>query len=297
MSSVPMDGLLVIADITGSTAFLRESELEHAEDSLRSFLNLLLDHTRPPLMVYRLRGDAVISYAPGGNFQQGQALVETIEHTHLAFRQALERMVINTTCTCNACRNIPNLDLKFFVHYGTFMNQQLGSHIELVGADVNLVFRLSKNTVNDKMSYSAYAMYPAAVADAMDMRDICGNMTQHTESYEDVGNVETFVQDLNAVWECGRERLRVSVPPGEDVLSVEYELPYPPVMMWDYLTKPESRAFFDGLRSRRRDRQGRWSRRARDHLRVCPRQEDVSADDRRLAAARGVHDRERLNTA
>jgi hypothetical protein len=241
-----MDGLLVIADITGYTAFLRESELEHAEDSLRSLLNLLLDHTTPPLVVSRLQGDAVISYAPGGSFQQGQTLVETIEHTYLAFRQALERMVVNTTCTCNACRNIPNLDLKFFVHYGTFMNQQLGSHIELVGADVNLVFRLSKNTVNDKLGYSAYAMYTAAVADAMDMGEICGNMTSHTESYEDVGDVETFVQDLNAVWEQGRDHLRVSVRPGEEILKVDYELPYPPGMMWDYLTKPESRAFLMG---------------------------------------------------
>ena len=144
MSSVSMEGLLVISDITGYTAFLKESELEHAEDSLRSLLNVFLDHTRPPLVVSRLQGDAVISYAPKGSFQQGQTLVETIVSTYLAFRQALERMVINTTCTCNACRNIPNLDLKFFVHYGPFMNQYLGSHIELVGADVNLVHRLQE---------------------------------------------------------------------------------------------------------------------------------------------------------
>ena len=241
-----MEGLLVIADITGYTAFLRDSELEHAEDSLRSLLNLLLDRTRPPLVVSRLQGDAVISYAPEGSFKQGQTLVETIESTYLAFRQALERMVINTTYTCNACRNIPNLDLKLFVHYGTFMNQQLGSHIELVGAHVNLVFRLSKNTVSEKMGYRAYAMYTAAVADAMGMGEIFGQMTPHTESYEDVGEVDTFVQDMNAVWVRGRDRLRVSVPPGEGVLTVEYELPYPPAMMWDYLTKPENRAFLMG---------------------------------------------------
>ena len=246
MASVSMEGLLVIADITGYTAFLMESELEHAEDSLRSLLNLLLDHTKPPLVVSRLQGDAVISYAPKGSFQQGQTVVETIESTYLAFRQARERMVVNTTCMCNACRNIPNLDLKFFVHYGTFMNQRLGSHIELVGADVNLIFRLSKNTVSEKMGYRAYAMYTAAVADAMDMGEICGHMTPHTESYEDVGDVDAFVQDMNAAWERGRDRLRVSVPPGEAVLNVEYELPYPPAMIWDYLTKPEGRAFLMG---------------------------------------------------
>ncbi len=59
-----MEGLLLIADITGYTAFLQESELEHAEDSLRSLLNLLLEQTGPPLVISRLQGDAVISYAP-----------------------------------------------------------------------------------------------------------------------------------------------------------------------------------------------------------------------------------------
>ena len=37
------DGYLLIADITGYTAFLRESELEHAKDSLRSLLDLLIE--------------------------------------------------------------------------------------------------------------------------------------------------------------------------------------------------------------------------------------------------------------
>lgn len=52
-------------------------------------------------------------------FLQGQSLLDMIESTYASFRKALELMVINTTCTCNACRNLPNLDLKFFVHYGS----------------------------------------------------------------------------------------------------------------------------------------------------------------------------------
>jgi hypothetical protein len=29
----------------------------------------------------------------------------------------------NTTCTCKACANIPNLDLKLFVHFGEYIMQ------------------------------------------------------------------------------------------------------------------------------------------------------------------------------
>jgi hypothetical protein len=43
------------------------SELEHAQDSLRTLLQLLIQHTQPPLTISRLEGDAVISYASKGS--------------------------------------------------------------------------------------------------------------------------------------------------------------------------------------------------------------------------------------
>ena len=69
-------GFLLIADITGYTAYLSKSELEHAEDSLRTLFYLLIEHTQLPLVISRLEGDAVISYAVDGSFLQGQTLVE-----------------------------------------------------------------------------------------------------------------------------------------------------------------------------------------------------------------------------
>ena len=55
-------GFIVIADITGYTSYLRESELEHAQEILQSLLELLIGHTKPPMVISRLAGDAVISY-------------------------------------------------------------------------------------------------------------------------------------------------------------------------------------------------------------------------------------------
>ncbi len=62
-------------DITGYTAYLSESELEHAEDSLRSLLELLIEHAKLPQVISRLEGDAVISYASEGSFLQGHLLI------------------------------------------------------------------------------------------------------------------------------------------------------------------------------------------------------------------------------
>ncbi len=244
-------GYLIIADITGYTAFLSESELEHAEESLRDLLQLMLEHTRPPLVVSRLEGDAVFSYAPDGSISQGQTLVELIENTYVDFRQARERMVINTSCTCNACRNIPNLDLKFFVHFGTYSFQELGSYIEMVGTDVNLIHRLTKNHVTEKTGLGAYALYTRAAVDALGISQLAEHMIPNTESYEHIGSIEMVVQDLNAIWERDKDKHRIIVGIDDAWQKVEMDLPLELPLAWDIITNPEYRKLLTGSDSQR----------------------------------------------
>jgi hypothetical protein len=56
--------------------YLSQSELEHAQETLTALLELLIKHTRPPLVISRLAGDAVISYGLQDNFFQGQTFIE-----------------------------------------------------------------------------------------------------------------------------------------------------------------------------------------------------------------------------
>ena len=242
-------GYLVIADITGYTAYLSQSELEHAQDSLGSLLSLLVEHTKAPLVISRLEGDAVISYAPEGSFIQGQTLVETIERTYVDFRRAREQMIVNTTCECNACTNIPNLDLKFFVHYGAFVLQQIGAYTEMAGNDVNLIHRLTKNTVTEKTGLFAYALYTQAAADALEIGEMCAAMTRQVESYEHLGEVVIYVQDLHAVWKRDKEKLHVAVDPEDALFNIEFDFPVGQALMWDYVTKPEYRTILNSADS------------------------------------------------
>lgn len=236
------EGYLLIADITGYTAFLRESELEHAKDSLRSLLDLLIEHTRPPLVISRLEGDAVISYAPEGSFLQGQTLVELIEGTYVDFRRALDLMVLNTSCTCLACRNISNLDLKFFVHYGTFVLEPLPAYTELIGMDVNLIHRLTKNKVTEETGYHAYVLYTQVAVKHLGIPEMVEQLTPHNERYEDVGEVNTFLFDMHPVWETRKHRYHTVVSPEEAEYKLEQDFPLPPAILWDYLTKPQFRS-------------------------------------------------------
>jgi hypothetical protein len=237
-------GIIHIADISGYTAFLNESELEHAQESLHSLIEVLIDNTKLPLVISRLEGDAVISYAVDGSFLQGASVLEMIESSYITFRKALDLMVVNTTCTCNACRNIPNLDLKFFIHHGSFALQELPAYTELVGSDVNTAHRLTKNHVVEETGFEAYALFTRAAVEALDIQELAGGMQQMQENYDVIGAVDIYVTDMHQVWEEGKEAARIFVREQDALVVLEFDYPVPVVQLWDYLLKPEMRALF-----------------------------------------------------
>jgi Protein of unknown function (DUF2652) len=244
--NAPQTGYLVVADITGYTAYLSDSELEHARDSLNSFLELLVEHTSRPLLISRLEGDAVFSYAFDEQVPEGQILVDLIESTYVAFRKARQLMVINTTCNCRACANIPNLDLKFFLHHGRYAFQDVGDYKELVGTDVNLIHRLTKNTIVSTTGIRAYAAYTAAAIDAMGLAEFAALLTEHTEQYDHIGEVKILVQDLDAVWQQQQEAQRYEVRPDNTLYRIDAVFPLSPAELWPYITQPKYRAIVHG---------------------------------------------------
>lgn len=261
-------GLLLIADISGYTVFLKESELEHAQGTLTALLELLVGGTRPPLTISRLEGDAVFSYAFEDFSLRGQTLVEMIESLYVAFRRAIESMVLNTQCPCNACANIGNLDLKFFLHHGEFLTQEVGRHRELVGNDVNLIHRLTKNTVTKNTGTVAYVLYTQAAVEACGLTPLASTWKVHSETYEDVGTVECRVQDLHRVWEAAAGQQVVAFTPDEIVLDVSIDIAASREVVWDRLSDPVFRNVLFG--SKRTEIEGAVDgRTAADSVFVC----------------------------
>ncbi len=240
--STTHSGYLIISDITGYTLYLTQSELEHAQEVLKSLLELLIDHTKPPLKISRTAGDAVISYSLLGASLQGQTLVELVEDTYVAFRRAIDLMVLNNQCHCNACTNIANLDLKFFVHSGAFGIQRLGAGDELVGSDVNLIHRLLKNHVVEQTGIRAYALYTDAAIRQLGLQGFSDRLVAHRESYEHLGEVAVWIQDMQSAWQAKKESLRITIPPDRVAAQVAIEIDMPPQQVWDYLAQPEFRS-------------------------------------------------------
>jgi hypothetical protein len=239
--STTQQGYLLIADISGYTMYLSESELDHAQEVLKTLLELLIGHTRPPLSISRTAGDAVISYALRGDLLQGQTFVEMIEDTYVAFRRAIDLMVMNNTCQCNACANINTLDLKFFVHFGVFVVQHLAGRDELVGSDVNLIHRLTKNHVVEQTGIRAYTLYTDAAIRRLGLEGFCEKLVSHEESYEHLGQTQLWVQDMHPLWATRKETLRVDIPPDQVAFQVQTEIAMPPHLVWDYLSRPTHR--------------------------------------------------------
>jgi hypothetical protein len=239
-------GFILIADITGYTTYLNDSELEHAQGTLTDLLELLIEHTRSPLIISRLEGDAVISYGFEAGFVSGQTFLETIENTYVDFRKAIELMVLNNSCQCNACANVSSLDLKFFVHFGTFVLQKIGDHDELLGTDVNLIHRLLKNSVTADTGIRAYLLCTDAAVEALGFDDPSSSMVYHTETVADLGEASMWITDMQPIYEARSTDDRIVFDPREALGTVAVDTVLPPQVLWDYLSDPVFRKLLAG---------------------------------------------------
>jgi len=254
-------GPILIADITGYSRFLNESELVHAEQTLSALMEVLIQQTRPPMVVSKLEGDAVFSYGLSSTGLQGQAFVESIEACYIEFRRALELMVLNTTCQCNACANISSLDLKFFVHYGEFVLGEVAGRTELHGRDVNLLHRLLKNDVTSTTGIRAYAMFTKGAVDALGLESLTEGMIEHGGTYPDVGEVVAWVEDLSPVWEGSKADHAKAASDDEFPIVSTTAVALPVDVVWSYLLDVEFRQILVGgdrveLRNARQGRAG-----------------------------------------
>lgn len=250
------NGYLVIADISGYTAYLTQVELEHAEGIMKNLFDTIVKEIQSPLIISKLEGDAIFAYAKEGSFIKGQSLLEAVENIYIAFAKSLETMQRNTTCTCKACELMSTLDLKFILHYGTYMLSEIAGRQELSGTDVILAHKLLKNKISETAGDIAYAFISKACSDAMPLGEMKEGMKPHSENYEHLGEISGYFYDLHKVWERVQESRTVYVDPDESWFKVEIDVPTKPALVWDYLACPKLRQYWlqaDGIITRNSD--------------------------------------------
>jgi Protein of unknown function (DUF2652) len=200
-------GALLLADISGYTAFLQAVAGAHAADMragtfvpkayplLTSLLDGIVERIAPPFVLSKLEGDAVFAFAAeGGLAVRGQSVVDCLTACYDAYRARLDEVSELMVCTCDACLSIGGLELKFVLHHGGYIVQSVAGRQELLGPDVTISHLLLKNHVADLIGRSAYALVTESAAAHLDIP--LEHALPITEQYEHYAPVRASVLTL-----------------------------------------------------------------------------------------------------
>lgn len=238
-------GYLVLADISGYTSYLADAELTHARDVLAELLELIVERFKPLFTVAKFEGDAVFATAPKTIVPRDETILEVLESTYLAFRDRVQSIRRKTTCQCNACISISNLDVKFVLHFGEYLLQNLYGSDELLGSDVNLVHRLLKNRVSEDTGWTAYILFTQECFSQMGIE--LDNLHEGTESYTHLGKVKTYSLDLHARYQELIESRRVFISADEADLTLSGFVNAPPVVIWEWMNDVDKRRKYESF--------------------------------------------------
>ena len=195
MERKTQSGYLLLADLSGYTSFIAKTEIEHAENVISPLLETIIEKLGELFTFVKLEGDAVFAYAPEEKMPDCNAMLELLDNTYLIFRDSAKNMHDHATCPCKACKAIPMLDLKFFVHHGEYVIQKVAGTIDLLGNDVTLIHRLAKNSVTESTGWNGYALFTGHCLERMQADK--KPFVQQAEAYEHLGNVETYVMNMH----------------------------------------------------------------------------------------------------
>lgn len=264
------EGYLVVADITGYTRFLTASELDHARGILEDLFGALTARLTSPLILSHIQGDAILAHAPAQRVNNGSVVFDSVEALYLGFREALAHMMFNTTCPCTACAGIGDLDLKFIVHFGRYIEHDLGGHRELSGPDVILVHRLLKNEVPAQTGIAAYALFTEAAISGIAMDAVFDAAPRVLATDPDLGEIHTRALDMDVLWQAHRARTHFIVedPDPRFIPDISRSFDAPVDVVWHYAHDPAERTrWFEGIDGLERETgvSGRLAAGTRDH--------------------------------
>ncbi len=200
-------GTLLLADISGYTAFLRAVGDAHGEEMaagtfvpeayplLTRLLDGIVERVSPPFVLSEVEGDAVFAFAADADLElRGSALLGCLANCYDEYRAHLGAARELMPCNCDACSSIDRLELKFVLHHGNYVIQAIAGHPRLLGPDVTAAHLLLKNHVRDVVGPVAYALFTAPAAVHLEVPLDAAFAV--TEAYDHYPAIEGFVLTL-----------------------------------------------------------------------------------------------------
>jgi hypothetical protein len=193
-----MRALLVLGDIVGYTKFMRfhRINLAHSQDVTARLLEAMVDAV-PSLELVEIEGDAVFLYAPHEATADKPATEDALDLAramHRAFHARQQWMVARNMCSCEACRKVGSLRVKFVAHLGEVATQTIKERTKLVGIDVIAAHRMLKSDV----PVEEYVLMTDSAYERCDPL-LRGRSVQIDRKIEGVGTMTTHFVDLDAI--------------------------------------------------------------------------------------------------
>jgi class 3 adenylate cyclase len=187
-------GVLVLADISGFTAFVTAVELEHGPQIIGALLEAVMRRLAPPLEIQEVEGDAVFALGPDGALLPPAQLLQVFDSAVAAFKETRRQLAADESCSCGACRSVERLDLKIIAHHGRFLRHSVGGRAQVAGVDVILAHRLLKNGVTTSR---AYVLLTDALLAWLGVDPAELGLVSRVETYEHLGDVRCFLHPLD----------------------------------------------------------------------------------------------------
>ena len=250
MAAVPETGFLLVADLTGYTAYLSGAEIEHAPMIAGDLLETIVGRLEPPFRLAKFEGDAAFLFVEDGRAEPS-LLLDAIEASYLAFRRRLRSIEQATACDCTACRTAPRLDLKFFLHHGQYVRTRIAGRDELAGSSVIVVHRLLKGAAAARAHdadgrASGFVLYTGAAVDAVGLDPGVVGLVAGQEDIEHLGPIATYAQDLEGRWQHEAARPRLTLGGADLLLDAIVTVGADAPTVWNHMTSPALRARWEG---------------------------------------------------
>ena len=200
-------GLLLLADISGYTSFLERVTEAHPElaaglapvppayDFMVTLLDLVAEELQPTFTAVQTEGDALFAVADAeGVTNRGREVLDAIGSTYAAYHARIELQRRMQEHECTACVFIGSLELKFIVHAGSFVVQELPNRTHVAGPAVILAHRLLKNRVTDQTGLRGYALVTDVALEVLGLDPSAG--ASHSETFADAGAISGRVFEL-----------------------------------------------------------------------------------------------------
>jgi len=213
----PESGFLVLADISGFTAFVTATELEHGAEVTATLLAHVMDALAPPLEIQELEGDAVFALGSDDTVRRDVLVLEAFDRAFIAFGRRQHELALDTSCACRACSGVLALRLKVIVHHGSFLRQSVGGRSRVAGPDVILAHRFLKNDVEP----ATYALFTGAAVERIGIDPSAAGMSPYRGRYAHFGEVEGFVVSLDRGTRAGEPLLRLRALLGDLALDAD----------------------------------------------------------------------------